>query len=80
MLNRADIVITLCGDARDKCPATPAHVRHLHWGCQDPAKASGTQEEIMAHFREVRDEIRDRVKTLITDVLGEYPSGDHTNG
>lgn len=62
ILNNADFVVTLCGDANDKCPMTPAHVRREHWGFDDPAKAEGTEEEKWAFFQRVRDEIGDRIK------------------
>lgn len=62
ILNKVDYVITLCGDANDKCPITPPNVTRLHWGFDDPAKAIGTEEEIQAKFREVRDAIRDKVQ------------------
>lgn len=62
LLNRADYVITLCGDANDKCPVTPPSVRRLHWGLDDPAKAQGTEEERLAVFRRVRDEIESRIQ------------------
>jgi arsenate reductase len=55
LLNRADYVITLCGDANDKCPMTPPHVKREHWGIGDPAKATGTEEEKWAVFRRVRE-------------------------
>ena len=45
ILNHADLVITLCGDAADKCPMTPPHMKREHWGFDDPAKAQGTEEE-----------------------------------
>ncbi|WP_345240452.1 arsenate reductase (thioredoxin) [Pontibacillus salipaludis] len=62
ILNNAEFVVTLCGDANDKCPMTPAHVRREHWGFDDPAKAEGTEEEKWAFFQRVRDEIGDRIK------------------
>lgn len=65
LLERADYVITLCGDANDRCPMTPPHVKRLHWGFEDPAKATGTEEEIRAKFREVRDAIRDRIQAFL---------------
>lgn len=65
ILNRADYVITLCGDANDKCPTTPPHVKRMHWGFPDPAKTTGTEEEIMQVFREVRDAIKDRVEDFL---------------
>ncbi|GAB6171783.1 arsenate reductase (thioredoxin) [Paradesulfitobacterium aromaticivorans] len=64
LLNKADYVITLCGDAYDTCPATPPHVRKEHWELRDPAKASGSEEEITQVFREVCDEIEQRIKKL----------------
>ncbi|BCJ86332.1 arsenate reductase (thioredoxin) [Effusibacillus dendaii] len=69
ILNQADYVITLCGDANDKCPVTPPHVKRLHFGLEDPAKTTGTEEEIQAKFREVRDNIRDRIKQFFNEVL-----------
>ncbi|MGG1685976.1 arsenate reductase (thioredoxin) [Pseudalkalibacillus sp. NRS-1564] len=61
LLNNADLVVTLCGDANDKCPRTPAHVKREHWGFDDPAKAEGTEEEKWAFFQRVRDEIEERI-------------------
>jgi arsenate reductase len=54
-----DYVITLCGDANEKCPLFFGGVQRMHLGFTDPAKATGSEEEIMAEFRRVRDEIRD---------------------
>ncbi|MFC0525083.1 arsenate reductase (thioredoxin) [Pontibacillus salicampi] len=62
ILNNAGFVVTLCGDANDKCPMTPPHVRREHWGFDDPAKAEGTDEEKWAVFQRVRDEIGNRIK------------------
>ncbi|WHX92197.1 arsenate reductase (thioredoxin) [Peribacillus simplex] len=61
ILNNADFVVTLCGDAADKCPMTPPHVERGHWGFDDPAKAEGTDEERWAAFQRVRDEIGERI-------------------
>ncbi|EMR07190.1 Arsenate reductase [Bhargavaea cecembensis DSE10] len=61
-MNRADFIVTLCSDAADRCPMTPPSIRREHWGFDDPAKASGTEEEIMAEFRRVRDEIGERIR------------------
>lgn len=61
-LNKADFVVTLCGDANDKCPLTPPHVKRDHWGFDDPAKAEGTEEEKWAFFQRVRDEVEERIK------------------
>ncbi|WP_367295978.1 arsenate reductase (thioredoxin) [Levilactobacillus yonginensis] len=64
-LNQSDIVVTLCGDARDRCPVTPPTVKKLHWPLPDPAQATGSDEEILNVFREVRDEIQAHVAQLI---------------
>jgi arsenate reductase len=61
-LNNADLVVTLCGDAADKCPVTPSSVNREHWGFDDPAKAEGTDEERWAVFQRVRDEIGERIR------------------
>ena len=54
-----DYVITVCDNARETCPVFPGKVKHqLHIGFEDPAEASGTEEEVMAVFRRVRDEIK----------------------
>lgn len=62
--NHSDLIITLCGDAKDKCPAIPKGVEHVHWDLKDPAQAIGTEEEIMAVFRETRDNIKQKVVAL----------------
>jgi len=64
-LQHSDMVVTLCGDARDKCPMTPPTVAKRHWPLPDPAQATGTDEEVLAVFRQVRDDIEGRVKELI---------------
>jgi len=51
-------VITVCGNADQACPVFPGQVNRHHWPFEDPAKATGSEEEIRATFRRVRDEIR----------------------
>jgi len=54
-----DYVITVCGDAKETCPVFVGKVKHrLHIGFDDPADATGTEEEILSVFRRVRDEIK----------------------
>ena len=65
MLDRADIVVTVCGHADEQCPALPSGTRKLHWPLQDPARATGTDQEIMAQFRRTREEVRSRVAQLL---------------
>lgn len=62
LLSQADFVVTLCGDANDKCPITPPHVKREHWGFDDPARAEGTEEERWKVFQRVRDEIGERIR------------------
>ncbi|WP_138417914.1 arsenate reductase (thioredoxin) [Aquibacillus sediminis] len=62
ILKNATLAVTLCGDAKDKCPVTPPNVKREHWGFDDPAKAEGTDEEKWAVFQRVRDEIGERIK------------------
>jgi arsenate reductase len=55
-----DFVITVCGGAREICPAFVGEVKHrLHIGFDDPADAVGTTDEVMAVYRRVRDEIKE---------------------
>jgi len=63
-----DYVITLCGDANEKCPLFFGGVERLHLGFPDPSRAQGSDEEIMAEFRRVRDEIRQRLVEFFADV------------
>ncbi len=55
---QVETVITVCGDADQACPSFPGQANHYHWGFDDPAHATGSEEEKMAVFRRVRDEIR----------------------
>jgi arsenate reductase len=55
-----DYVITVCDNARDACPVLPGAKQQLHWPFPDPAAVGGTQEDRLAAFRNVRDQIRVR--------------------
>lgn len=62
-LGRADfdLVVTVCGHAAEACPVFPGRVRRIHQGFEDPpvlALGAATEEEAMAHYRRIRDEIR----------------------
>jgi arsenate reductase len=68
MIRTADVVVTVCGHADAHCPALPPGVQKHHWPLADPAKAAGTEEEIMSRFRETRDEVRRRVVALLAEL------------
>ena len=53
-----ETVITVCGKADQACPMFPGQVNRYHWGFDDPAHATGTEDEKLAVFRRVRDEIK----------------------
>lgn len=57
-------VITVCDVAREACPAFPVALYQLHWSFDDPAEATGSEEEKLAVFRRVRDEIAEQVRTF----------------
>ena len=68
LLKQMDIIITLCDNAAEACPWAPPQIKRLHWSLKDPAKATGTEKEVMNEFRRVRDEIEKRVKNFIEEV------------
>ena len=57
LTEKVETVITVCGNADQACPMFPGQVNRHHWGIDDPAHATGTEEEQLAVFRRVRDEI-----------------------
>jgi len=60
-----DLVVTVCDDAAGDCPLWLGKGRRVHVGFPDPAKASGTNDEILAAFRSVRDEILRKIPPLL---------------
>jgi len=66
-----DYVITLCGDAQANCPIFPGAKQQLHMGFEDPPKATGSEKEIHAIYRRVRDEIRQRVGDFLKSELAK---------
>ncbi|MGI6037276.1 MAG: arsenate reductase (thioredoxin) [Limnochordia bacterium] len=60
-----DCVITLCGDAHERCPLLPAQIKRYHWPFPDPAQAQGSREEILEEFRRVRDLIYRRIDEFL---------------
>jgi len=57
-----DYVITVCDDANEACPFFPGARNRLHWSFEDPSRAEGPEEERLAIFRRVRQEIRERIE------------------
>ncbi len=74
LLPSIDLLITVCGHADAHCPVVPANCRKEHWPFDDPAQATGTEDEIMAEFRRVRDQIRARITQLIRTTKNDQDS------
>jgi arsenate reductase (thioredoxin) len=59
---RFDYVITVCDEANEACPFFPGAKNRLHWSFEDPSQADGSEDERLAVFRRVRDEIRECIE------------------
>jgi len=68
LLHWADMVVTVCGHADTNCPVLPTGVAKIYWPLDDPARATGTEEEIMSVFRASRDDIEYRIRELIASL------------
>ena len=60
-----DLVVTVCDNAKESCPVFPGANETLHWPFDDPADATGTDDEKMVVFRRVRDEIKERIQAFL---------------
>ncbi len=60
-----DLVITVCDQAREQCPIFPGETEVRHVGFPDPAQATGSEAEILAAFRQVRDALREQLMPLL---------------
>ena len=69
-----DMVITVCDNANEACPYFPGNVQRFHYNFPDPAKATGTPEEIMNEFRRVRDMIKVYASDFVQEHLNEKVS------
>jgi arsenate reductase len=65
-----DLVVTVCGQAQQQCPIFSGDTEVMHAGFPDPAKATGTEEEVMAAFRQVRDGMRAKIIPLLRQKAG----------
>jgi arsenate reductase (thioredoxin) len=64
-----DFVITVCDNAKERCPYFPTKAQKFHYNFPDPAKATGTEEEILEQFRMVRQMIKDYAKDFVSNNL-----------
>ena len=72
LLAGANLVVTVCGHADEHCPVLPPGTRKLHWPLADPARAQGSEDEIMAVFRASRDDIKARVALLLDELTAGH--------
>ena len=63
-----DYVITVCDSANERCPVFPGAAARIHWSFDDPSATKGTEDERLATFRRVRDEINARLATWLKEV------------
>ncbi|MCB1215639.1 MAG: arsenate reductase (thioredoxin), partial [Deltaproteobacteria bacterium] len=69
LVKKADYLITLCGDAQDRCPAVlNPQAKKIHWDLADPAQAKGSEEAIQQVFRKTREDIKKRILDLKTQL------------
>jgi arsenate reductase len=68
-------IVTVCDNARERCPIFPRTFKFLHWSFDDPAAASGSREENLAVFRRVRDEIAHRIDEELVSLQQVQRSG-----
>lgn len=64
-----DYVITVCDNAKERCPFFPSSAVKLHHNFPDPAKATGTDEEVLDEFRNVRDQIKSYCKAFVAEYI-----------
>jgi len=64
-----DYIITVCDNAKEACPVFPSKAKKFHFNFPDPAKATGTEEEIMAQFKAVREMIKDYTQNFVKENL-----------
>ena len=64
-----DYIITVCDNAKERCPYFPSNAHKFHFNFPDPAKATGTEEEINASFESTRDMVRTYIKEFVSAYL-----------
>ena len=71
LARQMDYVITVCGNADERCPLLPPEVRRLYWPLEDPAAAAGSRDELLRVFRASRDGIEQRVRAFLREMIGQ---------
>ncbi len=67
-----DLILTVCDNAKENCPYIPGKAKRIHHSFPDPAKAIGTEEQVMNEFRKVRDEIKSYSSKLASELKKEW--------
>ncbi|UCE08288.1 MAG: arsenate reductase ArsC [bacterium] len=62
-----DFIITVCDNAKERCPYFPGQAERIHWSFEDPAAAKGREAEVLAVFRKVRNQIQERIKEFLNE-------------
>ena len=62
-----DYIVTVCDNAKERCPYFPGTAQRIHWSFKDPAEATGTEKEVIRVFREVRDKIKSTLVKFIQE-------------
>lgn len=60
-----DYIITVCDNAKERCPVFPGSGERIHWSFPDPADATGTDEQILNVFRAIRDQIKSTLENFV---------------
>jgi len=63
-----DVILTVCDNAHERCPYFPSKAKKYHHNFPDPAKAKGTEEEILNEFRKVREMVRSYCENLVKEI------------
>ena len=66
-------VITVCDNAKETCPFSPARTKRIHWSLEDPAAVQGSEREKLAAFRRIRDQLREYVQRFIKEQTPPVP-------
>ena len=67
LLANINLLVTLCGDARENCPFVPVKVEKRYWPLEDPARAEGSEEQKLQRFLEIIDEIKGYVEEQVAE-------------